>query len=108
VTAIGQPFEPVAPFIGTGEKMNTNRHFRSTISSSHDHVLVIDDAALCLQFPHTCERQAFVGIGHHFDSPGVGTGQRAIPDAGLAAVKAMMFCIRNRPQPVSNKIASRA
>jgi hypothetical protein len=24
VTAIGQPFEPVAPLIGTGGKMNTN------------------------------------------------------------------------------------
>jgi hypothetical protein len=32
VTAIGQPFEPVAPFTGTGEKMNTNWYFRSTIS----------------------------------------------------------------------------
>jgi hypothetical protein len=24
VTSIGQPFEPVAPFTGTGGKMNTN------------------------------------------------------------------------------------
>jgi hypothetical protein len=32
VTAIGQPFEQVAPFTGTGEKMNTDCHFRSTIS----------------------------------------------------------------------------
>jgi hypothetical protein len=32
VTAIGQPFELVAPVIGTGGKMNTNWRFRSTIS----------------------------------------------------------------------------
>jgi hypothetical protein len=102
VTAIGQPFEPMAPFIGTGGKMNTNRHFRSTISSSNRRCRALS------AIPHTRERQAFVGIGHHFDGPVVGAGQREIPDAGLAAVKAMKFCIRNRPQPVSNKIASRA
>jgi hypothetical protein len=63
VTAIGQPFEPVAPFIGTGEKMNTNRHFRSTISSSNDHVRVIDDAALCLQFPIHVNARPLSGLG---------------------------------------------
>jgi hypothetical protein len=98
----------VAPFIGTGEKMNTNRHFRSTISSSKDHVLLIDDAPLCLQFPIHVNAGLLSGLGTTSDGPGVGAGQREIPDAGLAAVKAMMFCIRNRPQPVSNKIASRA
>jgi ABC-type glycerol-3-phosphate transport system permease component len=41
VTAIGQPFEPVAPVIGTGGKMNTNWHFRSTISSSNEHALML-------------------------------------------------------------------
>jgi hypothetical protein len=32
VTAIGQPFEPVAPFTGIEGKMNTNWYFQSTIS----------------------------------------------------------------------------
>jgi hypothetical protein len=35
VTAIGQPFEPVAPLIGTGGKMKTNWYFRSAISPSN-------------------------------------------------------------------------
>jgi hypothetical protein len=63
VTAIGQPFEPVAPFIGTGGKMNTNWHFRSTISSSNDHVLLIDDAELCLQFPIHVNAGLLSGLG---------------------------------------------
>ena len=32
--AIGQPFEPVAPLIGTGGKIKTNWYFLSAISSS--------------------------------------------------------------------------
>jgi hypothetical protein len=108
VTAIGQPFEPVAPFIGTGEKMKHEPAFPINDrlverSRSRDRRCRALSAV-----PHTRERRAFVGIGHHFDGSGVGAGQREVPDAGLAAVKAMMFCIRNRPQPVSNQIASRA
>jgi len=87
----------VAPFIGTGEKMKHEPAFPINDrlvkrSRSRDRRCRALSA-----IPHTRERQAFVGIGHHFDGPGVGAGQREIPDAGLAAVKAMMFCIRNRP-----------
>src|SRR6516162_9133851 len=32
--AIGQPFEPVAPLIGAGVKINTDWYFRSAIKSS--------------------------------------------------------------------------